>query len=115
MNELAAAAERFKDQGYLVLSGLAERQRVARLAEIAAERGIGILLIDHDLRFVNRLCDWIVVMNRGQLIAQGTPDDIRNDPSVIEAYIGRGRAAQTTTKPDEPTIEPKYTMGVVPS
>ncbi|MEL6520411.1 MAG: branched-chain amino acid ABC transporter ATP-binding protein/permease [Pseudomonadota bacterium] len=86
-----------------------------RLSEIAAARGIGILLIDHDLRFVNRLCDWIVVMNRGQLIAQGTPDDIRNDPSVIEAYIGRGRAAQTTTKPDEPTTEPKYTMGVVPS
>lgn len=64
-----------------------------RLIRIRDERGIGILLIDHDLRFVNRLSSWTVVMNRGTLIAQGAPEDVRKDPAVIEAYIGRGRTA----------------------
>lgn len=77
-----------------------------RLQNAGAARGLGILLIDHDLRFVNRLSNWIVVMNRGQVIAQGTPEEIRSDPAVIEAYIGRGRtAAEAQTqnrKPNKP-------------
>jgi branched-chain amino acid transport system permease protein len=65
-----------------------------RLIRICEDRNIGILLIDHDLRFVNRLCSHIVVMNRGQKIAEGTPEEVRADPQVIEAYIGRGRVAR---------------------
>lgn len=65
-----------------------------RLIEIGQTRGIGILLIDHDLKFVNRLSEWIVVMNRGSVIAQGTPEEVRQNPKVVEAYIGRGRTAQ---------------------
>jgi branched-chain amino acid transport system permease protein len=65
-----------------------------RLMHIREDRNIGILLIDHDLRFVNRLCSHIVVMNRGQKIAEGTPEEVRADPHVVEAYIGRGRAAR---------------------
>jgi branched-chain amino acid transport system permease protein len=73
-----------------------------RLIQIRDERGIGILLIDHDLRFVNRLSSWTVVMNRGTLIAEGTPEAVRADPAVIEAYIGRGRtAAAIATKTKE--------------
>jgi len=64
-----------------------------RLVRTSEARGLGILLIDHDLKFVNRLSNWIVVMNRGEVIAQGLPEDIRTNPSVIEAYIGRGRTA----------------------
>lgn len=64
-----------------------------RLEQVAQERGIGILLIDHDLHFVNRLSKRIVVMNRGLLIAHGTPEEVRDDPAVVEAYIGRGRTA----------------------
>ncbi|MEM7497432.1 MAG: branched-chain amino acid ABC transporter ATP-binding protein/permease [Pseudomonadota bacterium] len=64
-----------------------------RLIRIVEERGTGMLLIDHDLRFVNRLSTRIVVMNRGAVIAEGTPETIRADPSVIEAYVGRGRTA----------------------
>ncbi|MEM9148286.1 MAG: branched-chain amino acid ABC transporter ATP-binding protein/permease [Pseudomonadota bacterium] len=64
-----------------------------RLIRIVEERGTGMLLIDHDLRFVNRLSTRIVVMNRGGVIAEGTPERIRADPTVIEAYVGRGRTA----------------------
>lgn len=65
-----------------------------RLESTCTERGIGILLIDHDLRFVNRLSSRIVVMNRGRKIAEGTPAEVRSDPAVIEAYIGKGRTAR---------------------
>ena len=64
-----------------------------RLALVERERGVGMILIEHDLRFVNRLSSQIVVMNRGEIIAVGRPEDIRSDQAVIEAYIGRGRAA----------------------
>ena len=65
-----------------------------RLETICAQRGIGILLIDHDLRFVNRLSSRIIVMNRGHKISEGSPQEVRADPAVIEAYIGKGRTAQ---------------------
>lgn len=74
-----------------------------RLIKTRDQRGIGILLIDHDLRFVNRLSSWTIVMNRGTLIAQGTPEDVRADPAVIEAYIGRGRTAAAVNHTKEET------------
>ncbi|MEM9429103.1 MAG: branched-chain amino acid ABC transporter ATP-binding protein/permease [Pseudomonadota bacterium] len=64
-----------------------------RLLRVVEARGTGMLLIDHDLRFVNRLSTRIVVMNRGAVIAEGTPESIRADPTVIEAYVGCGRTA----------------------
>lgn len=82
-----------------------------RLVKVEQERGIGILLIDHDLRFVNRLSSWIVVMNRGELIAQGTPEHIRSDPSVIEAYIGRGRTAAQAVINEN--VKPKIQQGEI--
>ena len=60
------------------------------IRELARELGIGILLVDHDLTLINQLCDRIAVLNEGHLIAEGSPDEIRRDPVVIEAYLGRG-------------------------
>ncbi|HJP81884.1 MAG TPA: ATP-binding cassette domain-containing protein, partial [Fimbriimonadaceae bacterium] len=55
---------------------------------IRDEHGKTILLIEHDMRFVMGLCEKIVVLDHGEEIAYGPPESIRNDPSVIAAYLG---------------------------
>jgi branched-chain amino acid transport system ATP-binding protein len=52
------------------------------------ERGITVLLVEHDMPLVMGVCDRILVINQGRRIAEGTPDRIKADPAVIEAYLG---------------------------
>jgi ABC-type branched-subunit amino acid transport system ATPase component len=50
--------------------------------------GLTVLVIEHDMAFITQVCDQVVVLNFGELIASGTPDQIKADPIVVEAYLG---------------------------
>ena len=55
---------------------------------LARERGIGILLIEHAIELVMSISDRVIVLNYGRKVADGSPDEVRADRSVLEAYLG---------------------------
>ena len=73
------------------VAGMNSSEKLELMHEIRqiSERGYAIFMIEHDMRFVMGLCSDIAVLNFGHIIARGSPDSIRNDPQVIEAYLGR--------------------------
>jgi ABC-type branched-subunit amino acid transport system ATPase component len=73
------------------LNGTESDELLARLLELREDLGCGVLVIDHDLRLIMRATDRIFVLNEGRLLAHGQPDEIRRNPEVIRAYLGRGR------------------------
>ena len=65
-----------------------ETARFAALLRRLAMDGIGIVLVEHDMRLVMDVCDTINVLDFGTVLARGTPDEIRSDPAVLGAYLG---------------------------
>jgi branched-chain amino acid transport system ATP-binding protein len=73
------------------ISGMSEAEAdaaVATIRALALERAITLLVVEHNMRVMMRLATRITVMHEGGVIAEGTPDEIRGDPLVIDAYLG---------------------------
>ena len=73
------------------MAGVSPTLRVELLEHILDLRrrdGITLLIVEHDLDFVMRACDRVIVMNDGRVIAQGTPEEVRRDDKVVDAYLG---------------------------
>lgn len=78
-----------------VLAGLetaGKRRFMQMLKDMHAKFGVGILIIEHDIETISNLCRRVAVLNFGELIADGTPDEVFRDPAVIKSYTGADHA-----------------------
>ena len=69
-----------------------EKESMARfILDLHEERGVTVVVIDHDIDVIMDISDRVVVLDFGRRIAEGTPGEVGNDPAVIDAYLGRSR------------------------
>ncbi|MSW96420.1 MAG: ABC transporter ATP-binding protein, partial [Actinobacteria bacterium] len=66
----------------------AETRAMGQLIRNLGDAGIAVLLVEHDMGMVMAIADHVVVLEEGKKIAEGTPDQISNDKTVIDAYLG---------------------------
>ena len=75
------------------------------IRQVVSEFGCGVLIIDHDIRLITRLCHRLHVLSGGRTLAEGDPNIVRTHPDVVRAYLGERAAARllAPTDPDEST------------
>ena len=71
-----------------------ETEEIERLVRRIADAGVAVVLVEHDMRLVMRISDRVLVLDRGRPLAEGPPGEVRENPAVIEAYLGRRAAAE---------------------
>jgi branched-chain amino acid transport system ATP-binding protein len=76
------------DEPFTGMNAEETRHMAALVRRLRDEQDVTIMLIEHDMQAVMGLCEIITVMNFGERLAEGTPNEVRTDPAVIEAYLG---------------------------
>ena len=85
----------------------AESEELAEVVRrLAQDWGMAVLVVEHDMNFVNEVCDEVVVLDFGNKIAVGSPEEIRLDPAVVAAYLG------TDADERDSEAEPRTTQAV---
>jgi branched-chain amino acid transport system ATP-binding protein len=72
-----------------------ETEEIDHLIHRVARQGIAVVLVEHDMKLVMKISDRILVLERGRPLIEGTPLEVRNDPAVLEAYLGKHGARET--------------------
>jgi branched-chain amino acid transport system ATP-binding protein len=72
-----------------------ETQEIERLVRRIADTGVAVVLVEHDMKLVMRISDRVLVLDRGRPLAEGPPHVVRENPAVVEAYLGRHAARET--------------------
>ena len=71
-----------------------ETEEIDELIRGVAAKGIAVVLVEHDMKLVMKISDYILVLNRGRPIAEGVPREVRDNPAVLEAYLGKHGARE---------------------